>query len=210
MAAFSFSATALATGGFSTKNTSIGYFNNFTAELIIMVLMISGATGFGVHYSLIQLIKNYFKSRKDLTNGKINRLDFKERMKAEPFLKNPEPKTMFYTLVVSIILLVVLCTIHIYSLPQAVRHSVFTAISALTGTGFQTVTFEKWNTLGLFVITILMIFGGMTDSTSGGLKTFRVYVIIKVMILQVKNYFLLRMLKNLLLQRGNFQNLIKK
>ena len=187
--AFNHALTALATGGFSTKNSSIGYFNNVTAELIIMILMISGATGFGVHYSLVQLIKNYFKSRKDLTNGKINRLDFKERMKAEPFLKNPEPKTMFYTLVISMILLVVLCTVHIYSLPQAVRHSVFTAISALTGTGFQTVTFEKWNTLGLFVITILMIFGGMTDSTSGGLKTFRVYVIIKVMILQVKNYF---------------------
>ena len=43
--------TALATGGFSTRNGSIGEFNSLTIEIIIMVLMYLGATGFGIHYA---------------------------------------------------------------------------------------------------------------------------------------------------------------
>ena len=155
--------TALATGGFSTKVNSIGEFNNINAEIIIMVLMIAGGTGFGVHYAALK--------------------------KRELFKKNPEPKTMFVILIISIPLLLFFTTKALYGTFGGLRHAAFQAISALTGTGFSTVSFENWNNFGLLIMTILMIFGGMMDSTSGGLKLFRIFVIWKIIIHQIKNYF---------------------
>ncbi len=50
----------MATGGFSTKNLSIGAYNSLSVEIIIMILMIMGATGFGIHYAAILMVKNFF------------------------------------------------------------------------------------------------------------------------------------------------------
>ncbi|AEX85093.1 cation transporter [Marinitoga sp. 1135] len=161
--AFNHTLTALATGGFSTKIDSVGEFNNPVAEIIIMVLMIAGGTGFGVHYAALR--------RGDL------------------FKKNPEPKTMFFILLFSIPMIAYFTTDKLYGPLNGIRHSAFQAISALTGTGFSTVTFNNWNNMGLLIMTILMILGGMMDSTSGGLKLFRVFVIWKIIVHQIKTYF---------------------
>jgi trk system potassium uptake protein TrkH len=160
---FNHTLTALATGGFSTKINSVGEFNNINAEIIIMILMIAGGTGFGVHYAALR--------RRDL------------------FKKNPEPKTMFFILLISIPLILFFTTKVLYGFFEGLRHAAFQAISALTGTGFSTVTFDNWNNFGLLIMTILMILGGMMDSTSGGLKLFRIFVIWKIIIHQIKNYF---------------------
>jgi trk system potassium uptake protein TrkH len=160
---FNHTLTALATGGFSTKINSVGEFNNLNAEIIIMALMIAGGTGFGVHYAALR--------RRDL------------------FKKNPEPKTMFFILLISIPLILFFTTKMLYGFWGGLRHAAFQAISALTGTGFSTVSFDNWNNFGLLIMTILMILGGMMDSTSGGLKLFRVFVIWKIIIHQIKSYF---------------------
>ncbi|WP_240739175.1 potassium transporter TrkG [Marinitoga lauensis] len=86
--AFNHTLTALATGGFSTKINSVGEFNNINAEIIIMALMIAGGTGFGVHYAALK--------RRDL------------------FKKNPEPKTMFFILIISIPLILFFTTKTLY------------------------------------------------------------------------------------------------
>jgi len=69
---------------------------------------------------------------------------------------------------------------------QAFRESLFQAVSALTGTGFSTVDFTKggWPlfSTGMFILTVLMILGGMMDSTSGGLKQFRLYVTLRLVL----------------------------
>jgi len=181
--------TALATGGFSTNNASIGGFNSVPLEIIIMVLMIMGGTGFGVHYAGILLIKNSYKTFKDLRNKKIDKLEFRDRIKREPFLKNPEPKLMLYILVFSFILVTLFSTIKIFNGWDSIRHSAFQVISSLTGTGFASTSLLNWNPFGIFFLTILMILGGMMDSTSGGLKLYRVYIAFKMIIIEIQSYF---------------------
>ena len=181
--------TALATGGFSTNNASIGGFDNVTLEVIIMVLMIMGGTGFGVHYAGVILLKNTWRTLKDFRNKSIDRLEFKDRLKREPFFKNPEPKTMLYILIFSFILVAIFSTSQIFDFGNSLRHSAFQVISSLTGTGFASTNLINWNAFGIFFLTILMVLGGMMDSTSGGLKLYRVYIALKMILLEIQSYF---------------------
>lgn len=161
--AFNHALTALATGGFSTREGSIGEFNNLGIEVVTLVLMVIGATGFGVHYTL--------------WSGDFKRL-----------LKNGEPWMLLTILFFFIPTLVKATTQHLYPV-SPLRVGVFQAVSALTGTGFSTVSFDHWNDVGLYLLTLLMIFGGGMDSTSGGLKLFRLYVLVRAIWAQLTSFF---------------------
>mgnify|MGYP000883480479 FL=1 len=162
------SLTALATGGFSTRLGSIGEFKSVTIEVITIVLMILGATGFGIHYTI-----------------------WKRNFKA--FWKNGEPKLMFLTLAFFTPLIMAGTLSKFYeSSGTQFRHGLFQSVSAITGTGFSTVDFVPWNHFGLYLITLLMIFGGCMDSTSGGLKQYRLFALIKLLWMEIRMYFLPR------------------
>ena len=158
--AFNHSLTALATGGFSTRAGSIGEFHSLPIELITIILMFIGTTGFGLHYTLWK--------------GKI-----------KTFLKNGEPWLMLITVFITTAIVAEDGLGIVFGKTgQAIRESLFQTVSALTGTGFSTVDFTKANwpifSTGMFVLTVLMILGGMMDSTSGGLKQYRIYVTIRL------------------------------
>ncbi|PNR95541.1 TrkH family potassium uptake protein [Petrotoga olearia] len=187
--AFNHTLTGLSTGGFSTRNSSIASFGSLRVEVIIMLLMIMGGTGFGVHYAGLLMIRNFIRNRRDYRSKRISLVELRERIKSEPFLKNPEIKTMFIILVISFLLIFLFTTLEMYGLVDGLVHSAFQSISTLTTTGFATVSFSKWNYFGLLIMTILMILGGMMDSTSGGLKLFRVYIALKLIINQIKEFF---------------------
>ncbi len=160
--AFNHSLTALATGGFSTKLGSIGEFSSVPIEVITIVLMFLGTTGFGIHYTLW---KGNFKA----------------------FLKNGEPWLMLVTVIISTLIMSVRgIGVAFHNGEQAFRESLFQVVSALTGTGFSTVDFTQhgWQifSTGMFVLTVLMILGGMMDSTSGGLKQFRLFVTLRLIV----------------------------
>jgi len=163
--AFNHSLTALATGGFSTRVNSIGEFNSKAIELVSIILMILGTTGFGVHFTLW---KGDFKA----------------------FIKNPEPWLLF-SLIVFFTPFVTKNLMGVFpNLNEAFRHSLFQNISALTGTGFSTVSFNNWPGFSMMVLIILMIIGGGMDSTSGGLKLYRVFVLLKLIVIEVTSFFL--------------------
>ncbi|MGC9383360.1 MAG: TrkH family potassium uptake protein [Kosmotogaceae bacterium] len=170
--AFNHSLTALATGGFSTHSSSIGGFNSIPIEIVTIILMFLGTTGFGIHYTLW---KGNFKA----------------------FWKNGEPKLMGIIVVIFTPLLLVTTFSMIFTgIGEAFRHALFQGISALTGTGFNTVDVSWWSSngfhTGLYLLTLLMIFGGDMDSTSGGLKQFRLFALIKVIFSEIKGFFLPR------------------
>jgi len=52
----------------------------------------------------------------------------------------------------------------------------FQTVSILTTTGFSTVDFSEWPTLGRAVLVALMVFGGCAGSTAGGLKVIRAII----------------------------------
>ncbi len=146
--------SSVSTGGFSTKNTSVGYFNNVWAEIVLMLGMIAGSLP--LTWYLVAL-----------KNGKNNSF----RSAQVPFFL----KTLLF-FVLSTTLWLFYTNEH-YSFWQALRYASFNVVSITTDTGFASTDYMKW---GLFTQTIFLIFavtGGCSGSTSGGVKAFRWQVI---------------------------------
>ncbi len=173
--AFSHAIAAVSTGGFSTKNDCIAYFNNIWVEIILCVLMILGATSFVIHLS-------FFK-------GKFKNVFF-----------DAEVRFFFFALLLVVplgaLLLLNSCNgIHLNdsSYLTCLRVSGFNLISALTTTGFSNVSFV--DALGnhtlpyafYAIIILFMLIGGCNGSTSGGIKIYRVVVAIKSMWYSIKD-----------------------
>lgn len=157
---------ALSTGGFSTRTDSIGAFNSLPIELITIILMVLGTTNFAAHLLLIKgKFKNYFK---------IGEMRF-----------------MFLVLGVAIPTAAFVSLNKIYGgLSQGIRISAFQLISALTTTGFSTVGFQNWLPFPTLLIIMLMLIGGGTGSTAGGIKQNRIYLLFKAFYWNLKRRFL--------------------
>lgn len=163
--AINHSMTALSTGGFSTKPGSIGHWNSLPIELVTYILMIMGTTNFATHFVLL-------------------------RGKVKTYLRNSEVRLMFFLFALFIPLIGFLTLNEIYpSLPGVFRRSVFEVITAISTTGFSLDTFTNWNLFGTFAIIIMMLIGGGTGSTAGGIKLYRIHLMSKSIWWELKSYF---------------------
>lgn len=146
---------AIATGGFSTRIESIGYWDDPVIEAIIIVLMLFGTLNFLTAYTLF-------------------------RGKLEPFIRNGEVRLVALLVPLMSGLLMLGVTIEVYEqFDKAIRVAIFEVISALTTTGYSSVTYGAWMPFGWLILTLAMVIGGGSGSTSGGIKQFRIYVLIK-------------------------------
>lgn len=134
--------TSLSTGGFSTRANSIASFNNPWISLVIVFLMVLGATSFFVHDRIL-------------------------RRRVREYLDNPEAK-MFWIIALVFGLLISLIILN-------TGNAFFQVFSALTTTGFTTVSIDSH--LFKFLIIILMLIGGFAGSTAGGIKLVRVGIL---------------------------------
>ncbi|MBA4507075.1 TrkH family potassium uptake protein [Clostridium sporogenes] len=160
------SIAALSTGGFGIKRDSVGAYKSFSIELITIILMILGTTNFAAHLLLV-------------------------RGKFKKFFKIGEVRFMFLLLGVSIPLATFFSLKNIYGgFSKAFRISAFQMVSALSTTGFSTVSFNNWNSFSIFTMIILMIIGGGAGSTAGGIKIYRVYLMVKTFLWNLKKKFM--------------------
>ncbi|MBC8382330.1 MAG: TrkH family potassium uptake protein [Candidatus Cloacimonetes bacterium] len=158
--------TAISTGGFSTKSASIGYWNSLPIDAVTIVLMMLGSLNFLTVYLLF--------------HGKFKTL-----------IHNSEVKIMAVLIPVSIFLFYFLVGQKIYPVvAERIRITIFQIISALTTTGFTSTTYAHWTSFAFFITIILMLIGGGTCSTAGGIKQYRIYVLIKSAIWEIKKMFL--------------------
>lgn len=163
--AINHSMAAISTGGFSTVTESIGYWDNIGVELVTIILMFLGTINFATHFALLQ--------------GKVKK-----------FLRNGEIRLMGVLLVILIPLLVFVSLQGLYdNLGESFRQAVFQLVSALSTTGFSTISFTGWPFFANLIVIFLMIVGGGTGSTAGGIKQFRVYLIFKSIYWEIKNQF---------------------
>lgn len=154
--AITISLSSISTGGFSIHNGSIGYYNNAWTESIVMVFMLLGSVNFGLYFFLLR--------------GKVYKI-----YEPEFFL--------FVTTVIAGCGLVAwniwdLKTTFIsyfpnYNFLESIRFGAFQAISALSCTGFNTVNYDYWPFGAQALMLVLMYLGGMSGSTTGGLKSAR-------------------------------------
>lgn len=164
--AINHSIAAVSTGGFSTKSTSIGYYNSSSVEIVTIILMILGTINFHTHSILW---KRNFKL----------------------FFKIDELKFMWFLLFISIPFLFFITINPLFpELTKSIRVSIFEIVSALSTSGFSTVSYSNWNSFGIFTLIILMIIGGGTGSTAGGIKQLRIFLLIKLIYWNIKEMFI--------------------
>lgn len=160
--------TAISTGGFSTRTASIGYWDSPAVEAVTIPLMIVGNLNFLTAYLLL--------------HGKIQAVS-----------KNGEIRLMLLLIpICSAALYFLVCTGLYPVFSKNVRVAVFETITALTTTGFSTVSYGNWNSFGYFLLVVLMLIGGGTCSTAGGIKQYRIYVLYKSVVWEIRSFFLPR------------------
>lgn len=144
----------MATGGFGTKNASIGYYNSAWIDGVCTVFMILAGFNFSLYYRVI--------------TGKARDLFY-----------NSEARAYLGIFIVAS-LVVALSIIPLYgSFPKAFRYASFQVSSILTTTGFSTADFDRWPSLAKAVLLTLMFIGGSSGSTGGGIKVIRHVVLFK-------------------------------
>ncbi len=144
---------AVSTGGFSTRADSIGAWDDPWIEGVTIVLMLLGATNFVTAYALV-------------------------RGRFRAVARNAELRLTALLLPLGAALVFAFVAVPLHaSLPRAARIAVFEVASALTTTGYSTTTYGSWPAVGWIVMIALMLVGGGTGSTAGGLKQARVSVL---------------------------------
>lgn len=158
----------MATGGFSTRNGSVGDFNSPYVEWVITVFMIAAGVNFSLHYRLLR--------------GKVG-----------PVFRDPELRFYLMTILVSAGIIAAsiygastLGAVQYPSLGEAVRMAVFQAASIVTTTGFGTADYELWPPLAVGVMFFLFFAGGMAGSTGGGIKAIRHLLLYKHTFVEIK------------------------
>ena len=154
--------TTFATGGFSTKNASIGYFESPLIQYTIILFMFISATNFTLTYFAIQL-------------------DFRKVIKNEEF--------KIYSLFILVLTLIVFYTLYLIDSSYAeetFRSALFSVVSIITTTGFTIVDFTGWTEFITILFFILMFFGASAGSTSGGIKIVRHVVLLKNSYIELK------------------------
>ncbi|HRX31830.1 MAG TPA: TrkH family potassium uptake protein [Tenuifilaceae bacterium] len=151
----------VATGGFSTKNKSIAYFNSIPIEVITMIFMFLSGIHFGLLYTTFILRKNNIFS-------------------------SPIVKYYFWITIAGIA--VVTMNIHGSIYPtwgESLRFASFQVISLSTTTGFANANSAIWPPLSIALITFFTIQCACAGSTSGGMKLDRVVIFFKALKSQV-------------------------
>ena len=153
--AFNHALTTMPTGGFSTHDNSIGYYDSFTIEWIIVVFMFLA----GENFTLLWMIRDG---------------QFKKAFGDEEFRNYS-----LYVLVAFVAVTAVLLASGT-SFSTAFRDSLFQVVSLATSTGYGSADYMPWPVVTHLIIFILMIVGASAGSTGGGLKLLRVTLAFKV------------------------------
>ena len=151
--------STIATGGFSTHNNSLEFYDSAAIHYLVTFFMFVSGINFVI---LIYLVSG----------------------KARNFFRDEEFR--WYT--VAVVLFSLLLTIGLYiarpgwtamHMERAFRDSIFTVISAMTSTGYTISDYMYWPVVAWVVIFFLMLTGACAGSTAGGIKWVRLSIILK-------------------------------
>jgi len=154
--------TTMATGGYSTKQLSIAYWNSPYIQYVITLFMFLAGTNFTISYFALHL--NFTK-----------------------VFKNEEFRYYLGFLAgFTILVAIILSFSENYSGEESFRYAVFQVVSIVTTTGFITADYLAWIPLLGVVMFMLMFFGGSAGSTGGGIKILRILLFLKNSAMELK------------------------
>ena len=151
--------STIATGGFSTHNNSLEYYDSAAIHYTVTFFMFISGINFVL---LIYLLRG----------------------KARNFFQDEELR--WYS--VAVLVFAVMLTVGLYiarpgwtgvHMERAFRDSIFTVISAMTSTGYTISDYMYWPVVAWVVIFFLMLTGACAGSTAGGIKWVRLAIIMK-------------------------------
>lgn len=166
----------VSTGGFSTKNNSVAFYNNlpFVQYIIIFFMLVAGTNFVLTYFALKGKIKKVFESE-----------EFK-----------------YYIFGIFGVSAIIAILIYFYQDPNlhttiahpkvfgeaesAIRHALFMVTSVVTTTGFVSADFTMWSYFATAIFFALFFTGGSAGSTSGGIKVVRHIVMLKNSFLEFK------------------------
>ena len=152
--------TVAATGGFSVHADSIGHYDSVAVETVAIVFMVLGGTSFSLHWRAVAT-------------------------RTVPYHRSSEFRSYLIMLGMAATVIVVLLWLE-NGLPlgSSIRAGVFTVVSLGTSTGLSNATgpgspgdYVTWVAGAQLVLLFLMVVGGCTGSTSGGIKVMRMRVL---------------------------------
>ena len=147
--------TTMPTGGFSTKNASIGQYNSVYFDSVILVFMLLAGINFSLHYQML-------------------------RSRPLAFWRDSE----FRFFIGVVILLAAGVIFNIYgtvyeNIGQAIRFGAFQVVSIVTTTGYATADYEQWPGMSQLILLLCMFLGASAGSTGGGMKCLRIMLCLK-------------------------------
>ncbi len=147
----------VSTGGFSTHDQSMGYFDNTALDMVAIVFMFLGSINFALHFMV-------WRSRRPLH-----------------YLRDAEWR--FFVNVLFFVGLTVVAALYLsdyFDTPErALRYGVFQVVSVVTSTGFTTSDFSAWPSFLPVLLIVASCLGGCAGSTAGGIKMIRITLLYK-------------------------------
>jgi trk system potassium uptake protein TrkH len=142
--------SAISTGGFSVHSEGIPFYKNPLLEVLIVPVMIAGALPFKLYYLLY-------------------------RRKGVRFFDDQQARLLFILVALGIVVITWdLVTLSATDLPTAIRQALFMSAAAVSSTGFQTASPNEWASVTVLFLSMLIVIGGSSGSTAGGIKLSRV------------------------------------
>ena len=174
----------MATGGFSTYDTSVGHFDSATIDYIITLFMIAAGTNFALFYTLVVLDKS----------GK----EFWVWIKGKFTSIFSDIEFRVYLGIIVFSTIVIMATGMVAgdwdltsaattedslgaTLQRSFRFALFQVVAIVTTTGFGTNDFDSWSQFGRCLMFALMFIGGCAGSTGGGMKVIRHILFVKIL-----------------------------
>ncbi|VAW79984.1 Trk potassium uptake system protein TrkH [hydrothermal vent metagenome] len=149
--------STVSTGGFSTHDASLGYFDSAAIELVATLFMLLGGINFGVHYMVL-------RDRNPMR-----------------YFQNTEVRS--YLLIIVVLLLVIFSTLTVTGVYRSFGHAVmdagFEVVSVITSTGFGEADFSRWPLFLPLMLIFTSFIGGCGGSTAGGIKVLRFVLLFK-------------------------------
>ncbi len=147
----------MATGGFSTKNLSVGAYSSAYIDWVITLFMFLAGMNFSLHWRALR--------------GDIKTI-----------IKDTEFRSYLLIFIgFSAVIAFDLWRANIYGDPlRSLRYAAFNATSILTTTGFATADYLAWPALSQTLLFVLMFIGGCSGSTGGGVKVGRILTLLKM------------------------------
>lgn len=156
--------TTMATGGYSTVDESIAFYNNPRIEWILTGFMILASLPFLLYLqAMLGNVKALFK----------------------------DTQVRAFMFIVALAIMILALYLHQYKyldMDNAVRLSAFNVVSLITGTGFASDDYNNWGGFASVYLLFLMFIGGCAGSTAGGIKIFRFQILYETMRTQIETY----------------------